>query len=118
MDMLVAHGAKSMLLNSDALHIAAERSPDGRPGGNEMLVYLLDYGMNINQMERTYYPAGRGWAQGTPLHCAVMGRNLEGLNILLKRGADRDIKSTHEQTPLDLALAREFEDGVKVLKNS
>ncbi len=114
-DLLLAHGAK--LEDSDALHSAAGEK-EKQPGRIEMMAHLLDLGMDINAIGRREYPAGRRIGRGTPLQSAVAPEEVERIEFLLKRGADREVKNTLGQTPLEYAIARGFATSEAVLKHS
>ena len=112
LDMLLAHGAT--LVGSDALHAAASGQTK-EPGRIEMMAYLLDLGMDINEIEHWRNPPGRHWGQGTPLHTAVRGSNTEAIEFLLERGANREARNSLGQTPLDIALTRSSTEALDAL---
>jgi ankyrin repeat protein len=72
-----------------------------------MLAHLLDLGMDINGMSDFGWPAGRGHGLFTPLHSAVMADSPEVISFLLKRGANREIRSSTGETPLERAIRTE-----------
>ena len=113
LDLLIAHGAK--IEDSDALHSAAGEC-EGIPGRVEMMAHLVaDLRMDINAIERSGPPAGRGLGRGTPLHSAVYAGKRERIVFLLERGANREAKNTLGQTPLEFAVAQDLPESESVL---
>ena len=89
---LVAQGADLEARNTwgrTALHERA-RSNRGRIG------VLLELGADIEA----------GSSSGTPLHCAVDGKNLPHVQLLLQRGAKVNALDAGGRTPLELGLLR------------
>lgn len=59
-----------------------------------------------------------GYNEWTPLHLAVNMRDIEAIKFLIGKGADPNIRIGEEDgatSPLDDALAMDFDDGVDVL---
>jgi hypothetical protein len=59
---------------------------------------LIELGAQVN--------AGAGGYSGTPLHCAVDGKNMAAVEALLAHGADVNAKNRDGQTPLEYGLQR------------
>lgn len=114
LDLLIAHGAK--IEGSDALHSAAGEC-ENVPGRVEMMVHLIDdLGMDIDAIERSGPPAGRGLGRGTPLHSAVYAGKREAIHCLVERGADQNAKNSLGQTPLEFAIAQDLPESESTLK--
>jgi ankyrin repeat protein len=67
---------------------------------------LLSKGTDVNQKDAAKY---------TPLHCAVLGRNREIVQLLLENGADLEASDCASATPLFLACSQAYLDMVKLL---
>ena len=113
-DLLLAHGAK--LEDSDALHSAAGNRTK-KPGRVEMMAHLLDLGMDINALFRREHPPGRRVGRGTPLQSATGPQEVDRIMFLLERGADREVKNTLGQTPLEYAAAKGLTTSEALLRN-
>jgi ankyrin repeat protein len=83
-----------------------------------VLSHLLDLGMDINEMSDMGLPAGRSRGLFTPLHAAAGADFVDAIVLLLKRGANPDIRSTFGETPLDLAVRRGNEAAIRALKKN
>nr|WCB87136.1 CPPV325 ankyrin repeat protein [Cooks petrelpox virus] len=68
---------------------------------------LLDSGKYINDV---IYKKGN-----TPLHLAVIKKNLDMMRLLLARGADPDVPNTDRFTALHLAVMANYIEGIKLL---
>ncbi len=112
-DLLLAHGAG--LEDSDALHSAAGER-EKRPGRVEMMSHLLRLGMDVNALGRREYPAGRRIGRGTPLQAAVAPQERDRFGFLLGQGADKEIKNTLGETPLEYATERGFTISEAILR--
>ena len=112
-DLLIAHSAQ--LEDSDALHSAAGER-EKKPGRVEMMNHLLDLGMDINALGRREYPAGRRIGRGTPLQAAVAPQEPDRIQFLIERGADKEVKNTLGQTPLEYATAKGFATSEALLR--
>ena len=112
-DLLLKHQAR--LEDCDGLHSAAGEL-GGTPGRVTMMALLLDKGMDINALSKTEYPSTRGRGRETPLHAAVTSQQRDRIEFLIKRGADRSVKNTLGQTPWEYAVARGFDNSIKVLE--
>ena len=76
------------------------------PGAAVVLEVLLDAGARIDTTDD---------AGDTPLHLAVRGGSLRGVQALLKHGAKVTVKNRAGETPLSLAKARESAEMLKLL---
>ncbi|MCJ1475725.1 hypothetical protein MMC13_004388 [Lambiella insularis] len=112
-DLLLASGAS--LHHSSALHFAAEDA-EHRPQSLTMLSHLLDLGVDVNELSDCDYPESRDYGFYTPLHAAVGADFAEAIRLLLKRGADREIRSSVGETPLEKALDIGHEAAVEALR--
>ena len=54
----------------------------------------------------------------TALHHAVVQHDVDMINLLLARGARRDVKTKYRQTPIELAEDRDFSDIVELLEKN
>jgi ankyrin repeat protein len=75
---------------------------------NEIIRVLLSFKADVHQ---------RGINDYTPLHMAVAERNIAAIHVLLESGADRDLRTRIDecQTPLEMARAIGWTDGVQLL---
>lgn len=64
-------------------------------GHIDIVKHLIQNGANINRRAEFYY--------FTPLHCAVMSRQVCVVRYLLDSGADPDVQTRHGYSALDLA---------------
>jgi len=55
------------------------------------------------------------WAGRTPLHVAVLNKNIEIVDLLLKNGADTNVVDDDGNTPLHLAIFTDFPGMIDVL---
>ena len=112
-DLLLASGAS---LRNYCLHAAAKRNEEKfQPQALAVLSHLLDLGMDINEMSDMGLTAGRGHGFFTPLHAAAAA---DSILLLLKRGANPDIRSTLGELPLDLSVRRGNEAAIRALKEN
>lgn len=93
LDLLLEHGAK--LENSFPLHDAAGTGDERIP----MMAHLIELGVDVNGLDT----ARVRYRSGTPLHCAVGGRHIGILRLLLENGADPNIEDVHGLTPIEAA---------------
>lgn len=75
---------------------------------DEIVRLLLSFKADVHQ---------RGINDYTPLHMAVAERNLAAVQLLLDAGADPDLRTRIDecQTPLEMAHAMAWTDGVELL---
>lgn len=85
------------------LDFAAEHSS---PKGIEILELLLDKGANVG---------ARNHIGQTPLFCAVIYDNPEGVKMLIAKGAKVNVRQNDGRTPLHWAADNGYYDVVKVL---
>jgi ankyrin repeat protein len=114
-DLLLAAGAS---LHSHCLHLAAYHSTEDdefQPQILPILSHLLDLGMDINGMAEMRWSDGRGNAFFAPLHAAVMADSSEVILFLLERGANKNIRSTAGETPLEMAIRNDRKAAIKAL---
>jgi ankyrin repeat protein len=80
----------------------------GRPDKNEMLKLLLESGADVGQ---------RGLNDWTPLHCAVVERDLEAVKTLLAYGADPNLRTRIDDytTPVEDAESLGFTAAVELM---
>jgi ankyrin repeat protein len=83
-----------------------------------MMAFLLDYGIDINEISTFGYRRSKraGDENGTPLHAAVRSGFEDRISFLLDRGADPNVKTECGDTALDYARRWNFETGIKVLE--
>eukprot|EP00299_Pterocystis_sp_00344_P014699 c7298_g1_i5.p1 GENE.c7298_g1_i5~~c7298_g1_i5.p1 ORF type:complete len:137 (+),score=23.89 c7298_g1_i5:1-411(+) len=108
-------------LEDGALHCAA------RDGSEKEVEHLIRLGYDIDQLDILQYYWDR-FEYGTPLHVAVIMNHLNVVKVLVRCGADLNVKSAGltELTPLEWAKERgncpeivEFlENASKVQKNA
>ncbi len=67
----------------------------------DAIVLLADLGFDVNARGRTDIPAEQEWF--TALHAAAAAGDIEMARLLLRLGADPDIRSAWDATPLDSA---------------
>lgn len=88
---------------SDAFYVAS------RSGHTDVAAYLLDQGADVNH---------RGFFGGTALHWAAGNGHLETVQLLLSRGARKDIRCEKFQaTPQHWALEFEHNDIAALLES-
>ena len=114
-DLLVAHGAR--IEESDALHSAAGER-ENKPGRVDMMTHLLGMGFNVNAIGRRDYPPGRKIGRGTPLHAAMAPQQTERIDLLLRHGADTEVKNTLGQTPLEYTVEKGFRRSENFLRSA
>ncbi|KAL4796032.1 ankyrin repeat-containing domain protein [Aspergillus venezuelensis] len=91
----------------------------------EVLAFLLEKGAPLNEKIYENHEYSRNaWKRiysGTPLHYAIMWRNLEAIRYLVEQGADVNIKDRRGITPLEYALDvdhRENREITAILKSA
>lgn len=104
--LLLDHGAKNNITSPEhqsPLHQAASKN------ALDMVTLLLEdkYGFDIN-IQKPHNG-------DTPLHLAVNRGSLDMIKLLLSYGADDQAKNLREQTPLDIAKSRGFQEIVDFL---
>jgi ankyrin repeat protein len=77
-------------------------------GVAEAATLLLDYGAKVDAPNEKKI---------TPLMAAAYSGNTEVARVLLKHGADRNLKSSAGKTALDYAREKSYEDIVKLLES-
>ncbi|KAI9760178.1 MAG: hypothetical protein M1840_002595 [Geoglossum simile] len=111
---LVSHGAR--LEGSDVL-IAAAASINENPEPINTMVYLLDSGVDINRLQTVHDPDAAPLCTGTALHQAVGRKDAERVRLLLKKGANRDIKGFRGLTALEAAEGMSFGGMAEILRS-
>lgn len=97
---LVEHGANIYLadrLGNQAIHLAASESygPDKKPFPRlELIEWLVKNGAHINARNKSFE---------TPLHCSVVGANIEAALKLIELGANPTLRDNRGRTPLGYA---------------
>ena len=74
---------------------------------NKLLMALIKKGHNINKSFGPYH--------NTALHIAVLNKNLDGIKLLIKNGADIEKINVFNYTPFLSALENSNEDVVKFM---
>jgi len=101
-DLLLTNGADINAKNNDGvspIHVAVYP---------RMAAYLITKGADIN------LPSSNG---DTPLHTfAAEAEGLDVMEVLLKAGANPNIKNKQGELPIDIATSREEGDKVSLLK--
>ena len=82
-----------------------------RSGRNDIVRLLLERGADVGQ---------RGINDWTPLHWAVVERNLEAVRLLLAHGADPDARTRIDDctSPLEDAEAAGFSEAVELMRGA
>ena len=78
--------------------------------GEEAALYLIDHGVNVNQLS--------GQNRNAALHCAVFAGNLNLTKALIAADADLELANAHGKCPLDYAFgdANAHENVFKIVK--
>ena len=66
---------------------------------------IKDFNADVNLSDNDGY---------TPLHCASMSGNIKCVNLLLKYGADKSLKSIDDETAYDLAETNDIKEILKI----
>jgi len=82
-----------------------------RPERHDIMTLLLENGANVGQ---------RGLNDWTPLHYAVVGRDIEAIELLLAYGADPTLPTRIDDctTPLQDAEALGFTEAAKLMRKA
>jgi cytohesin len=128
-ELLLAHGAKANASGSKFFGTAAHQAMRGNQ--KDMVSWSISKGVEIPPMHQAAYfgeidkvrsSLGAGAdinqkdiAKYTPLHCAVLGRNREIVQLLIENGADVNTRDCAYATPLFWACDRGYLDIVKLL---
>lgn len=121
-EMLIRHGAdinKTDKNGKKPIHMACKKY-----GVPALVKLLIKYGADVNEPEKNAF-------ENTPLHLAAMNHsdfgflgsnagneaNIEIATILLKAGADPELKNAKGQTVMELAESRGNHGVVEILKN-
>lgn len=104
--------------NETALHRAVMRS-------NSKNLYIVDFlvqNMSPHGIDRQTAPltAVNNVVAGcnTALHLCAMYDKIECMKLLLRSGADTNIRNSQDKTPLEIAHDMEFHTGVELLQNA
>ena len=86
---------------------------------NEIASGLHSKGARLDALSSSQKLALRSPTQlyycGSPLHWAVTARNLQATRVLLDLGSDPNLKNALNKTPLELAVALHFQEGIELL---
>lgn len=109
--LLVENGAH--VKGSGAIVMAAEE------GKLKMVEILLENGADIDEIG-IEHPTDERYREdmGSALHRAVNGGHRDVVRFLIEKGADVGLKDLLGRTPMDLALARNKEELVEMLKGA
>lgn len=130
MEALIEGGADINLLDDNGLAVLhyCIHTPTLRGYKLEFVKMLLAKGADPNLKNKAVDSVkfGSGWISsldknergGTALHLAVSGNEYEIVEILLKNGADVDIVNKLSQTPLDVAIDKEWPDIATLLRDA
>lgn len=110
-DELIANGADPNYPDDAGFPSLFAALSSGRRDQHDIARLLLDSGADVDQ---------RGLNDWTPLHYAVVQRDLEGVKLLLERGADPSLKTRIDDctSPLDDAEVMGFKAAVVLLRAS
>ena len=73
------------------------------------VLYLIHLGVNINEQDDSGF---------TPLHIAIINKNIRIIKRLLQNGALLNIRDNKNRTPYQFALFKKFDDIAEILRNS
>jgi len=107
-EFLLKRGANPNARGGDAqtpLHVTAFSFQ----AAGEMAGLLIDHGARLN---------ARNKYRATPLLLAAIQGNLPVIRVLLERGADPDLESMNEQTPLEAARAAKKNKAAELLESA
>ena len=86
---------------------------------SEIALSLYSGGANLgatsSPQRLTYESPTQLYYCGTALHWAVTSRNVGATRVLVDLGADPNLRNTSGKTPLELAVALHFREGVQLL---
>ncbi|KAH8812333.1 ankyrin repeat-containing domain protein [Xylogone sp. PMI_703] len=101
--------------NSSSLLMSAAEQHDP-----QVVELLLDSGVDINWMsseDKNWNERERQLFSLTALHCAAENGSIEVVELLLQRGARRDIKDSWGRTPAMVALRNNRPDVAQLIQN-
>ncbi|MDH3236230.1 MAG: ankyrin repeat domain-containing protein, partial [Alphaproteobacteria bacterium] len=108
-DELIANGAEPDYPDDAGFPSLIAALSSGRRDQHDVVRLLLDSGADVDQ---------RGLNDWTALHYAVAQRDLDGVKLLLERGADPSLKTRIDDctSPLEDAEAMGFEAAAVLLR--
>ena len=127
-ELLLAHGAK---LNVSSRYFGTPAHHAMKDNHRDVVRWAISKGINIPPMHQAAYFGEinevrdllskgadvnhKDLAKFTAMHCAVLGRNKEIVQLLIDRGADLEARSCGDTTPLFFACRGGYLDIVKLL---
>jgi len=106
-EVLILAGAKVNDRECEATPLC--RAVGSQEYTREKVVLLLNVGADPNLLTRA--------RKETALHVAVREKKVEIVELLLERGADPNIADKYGETPLDLAIDRNYQKIVELLQH-
>ncbi|KAL9121843.1 MAG: hypothetical protein Q9187_001605 [Circinaria calcarea] len=119
--LLISNGAN--VKSTDVIANAAIAHARGEPGRLEVAEYLLDQGAPVDAFAMQNYTGDRCGSlisilgMENALHHAAKSGKSDMVELLLRKGADREIKSSKGQTALQLAMQKGYNEIVAMLQD-
>lgn len=122
LDFLLKNGADPNFVNSEYYlkfwNLYSFLNEASSKGYIEAVKLLLQYGADINFIAHIRTPNDRKSYDGSSLILAVSSGHNDIVEILLKKGADKNLKNSKGKTALDIAKENGNDDLINLLKNS